>query len=128
MKIGICLPYMKAGLSRDDFELVVSGNDSAPNNERLLHVDEFGTLTPLGSAFDFDNTGSTEGESQQTRLILSLASGGFQAAIDRTPMDGIFETVTGVLPYAGAATQVSAIQFQLNGSVDVNLSSGVIFE
>ncbi|MFM1557748.1 MAG: beta strand repeat-containing protein [Roseibacillus sp.] len=110
------------------FELLVSANNSGPNNKRLHHVDAGGVLTPLGAAFDFDNTGSTEAEDQQTRLVIALASGGYQVAIDRTATDGIFETVTGVLSYAGPATQVSAIRFVLMGSANINESSGIIID
>ena len=110
------------------FELYVSGNNSAPNNERLHHVDSAGVLTPLGQAADFDNTGSIEEETEQSRLILSLTSAGYQVAIDRWPMDGAIDSTSGVLPYAGAATQVSAILFSLNTSLVDTESSGIIVD
>ena len=110
------------------FELYVSGNNSGPNNERLHHVDSAGELTPLGQAADFDNTGSIEEETEQSRLILSLTSAGYQVAIDRWPMDGAIDSTSGVLPYAGAATQVSAIVFSLSTSLLDTESSGIIVD
>ena len=110
------------------FELYVSGNNNGPNNERLHHVDSAGELTPLGQAADFDNTGSIEEETEQSRLILSLTSAGYQVAIDRWPMDGAIDSTSGVLPYAGAATQVSAIVFSLSTSLLDTESSGIIVD
>ncbi|MEC9054551.1 MAG: VCBS domain-containing protein, partial [Verrucomicrobiota bacterium] len=110
------------------FELYVSGNNTAPNNERLHHVDSAGELTPLGQAADFDNTGSIEEETEQSRLILSLTSGGYRVAIDRWPMDGVIDSTSGVLPYAGEASQVSAILFSLSASLVDAESSGIIVD
>ncbi|NIP96612.1 MAG: hypothetical protein GWO24_25525, partial [Akkermansiaceae bacterium] len=51
------------------FELYVSGNNNAPHNEQLHHVDSAGNLTPLGNPADFDNTGSIEEETEQSSLL-----------------------------------------------------------
>lgn len=110
------------------FELYVSGSNSAPNNERLHHVDSGGVLTPLGAASDFENTGSTERETAQSRLILSLTSTGYQVGIDRWPIDGIVDVVTGTLAYAGPATQVSRVLFRLSASTNSGISSGIIVD
>ena len=110
------------------FELYVSGNNNAPHNEQLHHVDAGGVLTPLGSPADFDNTGSIEEESEQSRLILSLSAGGYQVGIDRWPIDGTLDVVTGPLAYAGSATQVSRIVFRLNANADTTLSSGILVD
>ena len=110
------------------FELYVSGNNNGPNNERLHHVDSAGVLTPLGQAADFDNTGSIEEETEQSRLILLLSAGGYRVAIDRWPMDGAVDSTSGILPYAGAASQVSAILFSLNTSLVDSESSGIIVD
>ena len=110
------------------FELYVSANNNAPNNERLHHVDSAGVLTPLGQAADFDNTGSIEEETEQSRLILSLTAGGYRVAIDRWPIDGTIESTSGLLPYAGEATQISAILFSLNTSLVDAESSGIIVD
>ena len=110
------------------FELYVSANNTAPNNEQLHHVDSAGELTPLGQAADFDNTSSNEAETKQSQLILSLTSGGFRVAIDRWPMDGVIDSTSGVLSYAGGATQVSSILFSLNASVVDTESSGILID
>ncbi|MEC8942841.1 MAG: hypothetical protein VYC95_08920, partial [Verrucomicrobiota bacterium] len=110
------------------FELYVSANNTAPHNEQLHHVDSAGELTPLGQAADFDNTGSNELETEQSRLILSLTSGGFRVAIDRWPMDGVIDSTSGVLPYAGGASQVSSILFSLNASEEDTESSGILID
>ncbi len=110
------------------FELYVSGNNSGPNNEQLHHVSSEGELTPLGRPADFDNTGSIEEESEQSRLILSLTSEGYQVAIDRWPIEGIIDSVSDVLPYAGNATQISAILFSLSASLTDVESSGIIVD
>ncbi len=110
------------------FELYVSANNTAPHNEQLHHVDSAGELTPLGQAADFDNTGSNELETKQSRLILSLTSGGYRVAIDRWPMDGVIDSTSGVLPYAGGASQVSSILFSLNASEEDTESSGILID
>ncbi len=110
------------------FELYVSANNTAPHNEQLHHVDSAGELTPLGQAADFDNTGSNELETKQSRLILSLTSGGFRVAIDRWPMDGVIDSTSGVLPYAGGASQISSILFSLNASEEDTESSGILID
>jgi len=110
------------------FELYVSANNTAPHNEQLHHVDSAGELTPLGQAADFDNTGSNEAETEQSRLILSLTSGGFRVAIDRWPMDGVIDSTSGVLPYAGGASQISSILFSLNASEEDTESSGILID
>ena len=110
------------------FELYVSANNTAPHNEQLHHVDSAGELTPLGQAADFDNTGSNELETKQSRLILSLTSGGFRVAIDRWPMDGVIDSTSGVLAYAGGASQISSILFSLNASEEDTESSGILID
>ena len=110
------------------FELYVSGNNSGPNNEQLHHVSANGGLTPLGRPADFDNTGSIEEESEQSRLILSLNSEGYQVAIDRWPIEGVIDSVSELLPYAGNATQISAIRFSLSASLNDVESSGIIVD
>lgn len=110
------------------FELYVNSSNNAPNNEQLHHVDSVGTLTPLGNPADFDNTGSTEMEGEQSRLVLSLTPTGYQVGIDRWPIDGVIDTVTGMLAYAGTATQVSRIEFTLSASADTLVSSGILVD
>lgn len=110
------------------FELEVDGNNNGPNHERLLHVDSEGVRTGLGNVSDFENTLSTERESAQTRLIISLSADGFQVGLDRWPIDGVIDVVTGTLSYAGPATQVSGIRFSLNASVVDVESSGMIVD
>ncbi|MCP4852577.1 MAG: hypothetical protein GY900_12710, partial [Actinomycetia bacterium] len=122
------------------FRLFLSGNNNGANDERLHHVAADGTLTPLGSREDFRNIGAggaanalTFGEGDMTGLTLVLSSGGYTVSIDRGPVlwgpdgliDGNFESTSGLLSYAGEATQVSRIAFSISTSTNTGVSGGL---
>ena len=130
--------YDRAG--NVSFRLFLSGENNAPNDERLHHVAADGTLTPLGSREDFRNIGAgapnnavTFGEGDLTGLTLVLGSGGYTVSIDRGPtlwgpeglIDGNFDSTSGVLPYAGEATEVSRIAFSISTSTNTGVSGGL---
>jgi hypothetical protein len=122
------------------FRLFLSANNNGANDERLHHVAADGTLTPLGSREDFRNVGAggaanafTFDEGDLTGLAIALGSAGYQVSIDRGPVlwtaagliDGTYESTSGVLAYAGNATQVSKIVFSVSTSTNTGVSGGI---
>lgn len=111
------------------FRLIVSGNNTAGSgvDERLLHDDGAGTITPLGNANDLANSNGND-EDDLTRVTLLLSPAGYQVAIDVEPIDGVPESISSLLPYAGSATQISRVEFAVAGSTDDNFNAGIVLD
>ena len=124
------------------FELLLNGANASPNGKSLFHVDSVGTLTQLSSFNTIPNSQDLSGtggnaESAQVNIRLGLTSTGYTVALDHptivggvatSVMDGVPDVVTGELAYAGPASLVSKVVFQIAGNSDVDFNGGLLFD
>lgn len=124
------------------FEIVLNADNAGPTGKSLYHVDSAGTETQLSPFQSLPNTQDVSGtggnsESAHANIRLGLSSTGYTIALDHptiiggvaTPaQDGIPDVVTGELAYAGTATVVTKIVFQIAGSTSVDFNGGLLFD
>jgi len=124
------------------FELLINGDNAGPDGRALYHVDSVGTLTKLSAFNSLPNTQDIAGsggnaEAAHANIRLGLTSTGFSLALDHPTivggvatqtLDGVPDVVTGELAYAGTASLVSKIVFQIAGSTDINFNGGLLID
>ena len=119
-------------LGNKSFEFVIHGGNAGPGGRALYHVDSLGALTQISefntvpNSQDFGSAGNNE--SGQVNIRIVLTSTGYTIALDERPMDGIPDLVTGELAYAGTASLVSRLVFQISGSTDININGGLLID
>ena len=124
---------------KKSFELLINAANPGPGGKSLYHVDSVGALTQLSSfntipnSQDVSNTGGN-GEAAQVNIRLGLTSTGYTVALDHPTIiggvanpafDGVPDLVTGELAYAGTASLVSKLVFQIAGSTSVDFNGGL---
>ena len=117
------------------FELVISGDNAAPGGRSLYHVDAIGTETQISPFNTFPNTqdfgNGGNNESAHTNLRLSLAASGYVVTLDHPlggQIDGVPDLITSELAYAGSATLISKVVFQIAGSLNANTNGGIFLD
>ena len=111
------------------FELVVNTNNSGASHEQLFHVNSAGTQTPVGNIEDFNNSGNFN-EDRMSNVRIILTSTGYCVQVERFPLGNTPapDTATAELPYAGNATSVSQLIFEVSGSNDTGINGGIYID
>ena len=111
------------------FELVVNTNNSGTFRRQLFHVDSAGTQTPIGNADDFNNSGNFN-EDRMSSVRIVLTSTGYCVQVERFPLGATPspDTTTPELPYAGNATSVSQLVFEVSGSTNTGINGGIYID
>jgi len=109
------------------FEFFIDTNNNAATFGQIISLDSGMTPTPVGTQNDLPNQGQDEAETDCTNVKLVLDSSGYTVSID-TDLDGVYETTSGTLAYAGAATQISEVLVSIPGSADTGISGGIMLD
>jgi hypothetical protein len=124
---------------KKSFELLINAANPGPGGKSLYHVDSVGALTQLSSFSTIPNSQDVSGtggnaEAAQVNIRLGLTSTGYTVALDHPTIiggvanpaiDGVPDLVTGELAYAGTASLISKLVFQIAGSTSVDFNGGL---